>query len=76
MYDFSEGRSLSGLLEQLKGAAVAVSEGVVAEYNAAAGRLLPDLRAGVRVSLPEAGVIELCGSRFEASVLEAEGCEI
>lgn len=76
MYDFSEGRSLSGLLEQLKGAAVAVSEGVVAEYNAAAGRLLPDLRAGVRVSVPEAGVIELCGSRFEVSVFEAEGCEV
>lgn len=76
MYDFSEGRSLSGLLEQLKGAAVAVDEGVVAEYNAAAGHLLPDLRTGERVSVPEAGIIELCGSRFEASVFEAEGCEI
>jgi len=76
MYDFSEGRSLSGLLEQLKGAAIAVSEGVVAEYNAAAGRLLPDLKAGERVTVPEPGVVELCGSRFEVSVYDAEGCEI
>lgn len=76
MYDFSEGRSLSGLLEQLKGAAIAVTEGVVAEYNAAAGRLLPELKAGERVAVPEDGVIELCGSRFEAVAYEVEGCEV
>ena len=76
MYDFSEGRSLSGLLEQLKGAAVAVNEGVVAEYNAAAGSLLPDLRAGERVIVPEPGVFELCGGRFEAAVYDAEGYEV
>ena len=70
MYNFGEERSLSALLEKLKGAAVAVSEGVVAEYNEAAARLLPDLRAGERLFAPEEGVIELCGSRFEAMAFD------
>lgn len=76
MYDFGEERSLSALLEKLKGAAVAVSEGVVAEYNEAAARLLPDLRAGERLFTPEEGVIELCGSRFEASVFDVGEWEV
>lgn len=76
MYDFGEERSLSALLEKLKGAAVAVSEGVVAEYNEAAACLLPDLRAGERLLAPEAGVIELCGSRFEATAFDVGEWEV
>ena len=70
MYDFGEDCSLSGLLEQLKGAAVAVTGGVVAEYNSAARQVLPDLREGERVTQPEPGVIGLCGLRFEAASYE------
>ena len=76
MYNFGEERSLSALLEKLKGAAVAVSEGVVAEYNDAAARLLPDLRAGERLFAPETGVIELCGSRFEATAFDVGEWEV
>ena len=66
MYDFNDGQPLSGLLEQLKGAAVVVREGVVTEYNSAASRILPELREGDRAGEPEQGVIVLCGRSFEA----------
>ncbi len=76
MYNFGEERSLGALIKQLKGAAIAVSEGVVAEYNEAAARLLPDLQAGERVRVPETGVIELCGSRFEALMYDVGEWEV
>ncbi|MDD6188543.1 MAG: HAMP domain-containing sensor histidine kinase [Clostridiales bacterium] len=73
MYDFGEGLVLGGLLEQLKSAAVAVSEGAVCDYNSAAVKILPELREGERLCEPEPGVIELCGVALEAVSFELEG---
>lgn len=70
MYDFNEGQPLSGLLEQIKGAAVLASGGVVTDYNSTAGRMLPELRTGDKLVEPENGVIELGGARFEAVSFE------
>lgn len=76
MYDFGEERSLIGLLEQLKGAAVAAVDGMVAQYNSAARSLLPELREGAAVRVLDEGVIELCARQFEGESFELGEYEI
>lgn len=76
MYYFGEEGSLSGLLEQFKGAAVAAAEGVVVMYNSAARCLLPDLREGEQVRRVGEDLIELCSRQFEAEHYELDGYEL
>ncbi len=49
MYDFSEGFAFKDLLEHISGAAVAVEDSCVADYNEAAKAILPELREGQSV---------------------------
>ncbi len=70
MYDFNEGLPLSGLLEQLKGAAVMVGDYAVIDFNRAAKLMLPELEEYTPYREPADGVIEIMGARFDAACFE------
>ncbi len=57
MYDFSEGFAFSGLLEHIAGAAIAVEDGRVFDYNEAAKALIPELHEGLRAKGGASGVV-------------------
>ncbi len=75
MYDFSEGFAFKGLLEHISGAAVAVEDGCVADYNEAAKALIPELREGQSVKGSEAGLI-VGGAEFSAVCYKLPPAEV
>ncbi len=70
MNEINGSRPFAALLEQMKGAAVAVTDGVVRDFNGAASALLPGLRVGCALKAAEDGKsLLLCGEKLEGAAI-------